>query len=508
MSQAARYRPQPVDHEREFRIDELFFSLTDSKGKITFANEVFTRLSGWKENELVGSPHNIIRHPDMPRAVFYLMWEYLKAGKSFVGYVKNMAKDGAYYWVIALVFPCSGGYFSIRLKPGSKNFAYIRKLYLRMLSEEREYAEQKDDKRGMMSAVDLFSRQLKQDGFENYETFMWKALEDEMRFREEGLKRQNFSRKNREDAVPEKILLFESHLTGLFEQLKSLKELHGKLTEHSQYILKLSRTIRLLSLNAQVGSSRMDGDGASLSAVAGQMGEQSMGGERMLADMQKHITSLSKLLDKMNFDIITAKLQVEMSTVFMNEVHSNGEDSYRSDIPVSGVLKNLQKAFAPRLLLVADEVGRIPSSLRDLRTRVYEIERFLYVLRFIHSAGKIEVARLQDATSFANTFAELIREVNTADDKLKELTGYVERNQQMNNTFLESERVLSAAKEFTDRYAKESDSETDQQETDRKGAVPVKSDDSGYREEGHEGNETPPADQEELVALEEDPDDF
>ena len=72
-------------------------------------------------------------------------------------------------------------------------------------------------------------------------------------------------------------------------------------------------------------------------------------------------------------------------------------------------------------------------------------KRFLYVLRFIHSTGKIEVARLQDAQSFANTFEELIREVNDADGKLKELAGYIENNQKMNGVLLESERVLSVA---------------------------------------------------------------
>ena len=441
-------QPKPVDQERNFQIEELFFSITDPKGKITFANDVFLRLSGWDEKDLIGSPHNIIRHPDMPRAVFYVMWDYLNAGKPFAGYVKNMANDGAYYWVMALIFPYEDGFFSIRLKPSSPYFKKIRAHYSEILAYENEESAKNGDKQGMMAAVELFLRRVKEDGYDDYDHFMWKALEKEMRHREDELRRKGFRRKYRNGAVSEQIRAFDTHLTDLFDRLKSLKELHEKLLEHSRYILQLSRTIRLLSLNAQVGSAQMDGDGASLSAVAGQMGDQSKDGEMMLADMQKHVTALSKLLDKVNFDIITAKMQVEMSTIFLDEVSEKGENFYRSDIPVTEVVNYLQQAYVPKLIVIGDEVGQIPSSLRELRARVYEIERFLYVLRFIHSAGQIEVARLQDASSFANTFQELIREVNNADEKLKELTTYIESNQKMNNVFMESERVLSSAKKL------------------------------------------------------------
>ncbi|MDI6402776.1 PAS domain-containing protein [Balneolaceae bacterium ANBcel3] len=436
-----------VDKERLFRMEELFFSTTDSKGVITFANEVFTRISGYTEKELIGQPHNIIRHPDMPRAVFFLLWDYIKKGEPMAAYVKNKAKDGSHYWVMALVFPHREGYLSIRLKPGSDLFKEVKKIYKKTLTYERDQSSLHGSKKGMMAAVDYLQERLKEVGFESYDRFMWIALENEMRNRELELRKKNYTRKNSNGAVPPYLLSFENHLVKLFDHLKSLKDLHAKLIEHAGYILQLSRSIRMLSLNAQVGSSRLDdGEGDSLSAVAGQMGEQSMGGERMLAELQKHVTVLSRLLNKVNFDIITAKLQVEMSTIFMNEIHEKGSNAYLSDIPVPEVVDLLKEAYAPRLSLIADEVGQIPSSLRELRSRVYEIERFLYVLRFIHSAGKIEVARLEDATSFANTFQELIREVNTADGKLKELSGYIEENQRMNPVFLESERVLSIAR--------------------------------------------------------------
>lgn len=83
--------------------DELIVSRTDLKGKITYANETFASISGYSVEELVGNSHNIVRHPDMPKSVFKQMWEYIKAEQMWKGYVKNLRKDGGYYWVYAEV---------------------------------------------------------------------------------------------------------------------------------------------------------------------------------------------------------------------------------------------------------------------------------------------------------------------------------------------------------------------------------------------------------------------
>jgi PAS domain S-box-containing protein len=94
-------RPIPKDVERPVPEDKFLVSKTDPRGIITYANEVFIEVSGYTEEELIGKPHNIIRHPDMPRTVFKLLWDTIKSGREFWGYVKNMAKDGSYYWVFA-----------------------------------------------------------------------------------------------------------------------------------------------------------------------------------------------------------------------------------------------------------------------------------------------------------------------------------------------------------------------------------------------------------------------
>ncbi|BCD68879.1 PAS domain-containing protein [Nitratiruptor sp. YY09-18] len=89
--------------ETEVPKDELIISRTDLRGIITYANETFAYISGYKPEELIGKPHNILRHPDMPKRVFKELWETIEAGKIWSGYVKNLRKDKGYYWVYAEV---------------------------------------------------------------------------------------------------------------------------------------------------------------------------------------------------------------------------------------------------------------------------------------------------------------------------------------------------------------------------------------------------------------------
>lgn len=123
--------------EAPFEFHELFFSRTDSRGIILSGNNVFQRISQYTWDELLKKPHNVIRHPDMPKGVFYTFWDFLKQGKPIGAYVKNRAKDGKYYWVFAIATPVEGGYLSIRLKPSSDFFAIVQNEYKNLLAYEQ-----------------------------------------------------------------------------------------------------------------------------------------------------------------------------------------------------------------------------------------------------------------------------------------------------------------------------------------------------------------------------------
>lgn len=125
--------------EQSFSADQRLISTTDTTGKITYCNSEFIRISGYSKEELLGSPHNLVRHPDMPAAVFGVMWQYLRAGKSWMGVVKNRCKNGDFYWVSAYVTPIfeNGqlvGYESVRTKPAREQISRAQKLYDRIRS--------------------------------------------------------------------------------------------------------------------------------------------------------------------------------------------------------------------------------------------------------------------------------------------------------------------------------------------------------------------------------------
>lgn len=114
--------------------DMIIVSETDQKGTITFANDDFCKIAGYSLEELVGNPHNMVRHPDMPKAAFADLWKTVQSGKIWKGIVKNKTKDGGYYWVNATAYPSTRPngetrYISIRVAPTKEEIVNAENLY-------------------------------------------------------------------------------------------------------------------------------------------------------------------------------------------------------------------------------------------------------------------------------------------------------------------------------------------------------------------------------------------
>lgn len=132
--------------QNEVHLDDHSFivSKTDLKGKITYANRVFMHIAGYREHELLGVQHNILRHPDMPRGVFKLLWNVIESGNECFAYVKNLCKNGDYYWVFANItvdYDNNGnpiGYFSVRRKPRREAIETIIPIYKEMMRIEQK----------------------------------------------------------------------------------------------------------------------------------------------------------------------------------------------------------------------------------------------------------------------------------------------------------------------------------------------------------------------------------
>lgn len=136
---------QPSGREVHFADDEIIVTKTDARGRITYANAVFERVSGYAEHDALGEPHNLVRHPDMPMCVFRLLWETIEAGKEIFAYVINQAKNGDHYWVLAHVTPTRDadgrivGYHSSRRTATPEAVKAIAGLYGELRRVEKQY---------------------------------------------------------------------------------------------------------------------------------------------------------------------------------------------------------------------------------------------------------------------------------------------------------------------------------------------------------------------------------
>lgn len=162
-------KPTPNSNEKILHENDFIVSKTDSKGKIIYGNKYFIKMSGYDESELLGMPHSILRHPDMPKIVFQLLWERIKKKQEIFAYVKNLCKDGSYYWVFANATATLDGkgairdFHSVRRKPSKRALEVIPNLYTALISEERS--------KGVDASLALLNKILHEKGV-NYDTFV------------------------------------------------------------------------------------------------------------------------------------------------------------------------------------------------------------------------------------------------------------------------------------------------------------------------------------------------
>jgi PAS domain S-box-containing protein len=162
--------------ERFFEAGELIVSKTDLTGRITYANDVFARISGYPVRSLLGQPHSIVRHPAMPRGVFALMWEALRAEAEFFGYVSNLTKSGDHYWVFAHITPSRDpqgrivGYHSNRRTPNRAALPSVVALYRELLKEEARFGA---DRRAAVEASKALLQRKLSGGGQRYDEFVF-----------------------------------------------------------------------------------------------------------------------------------------------------------------------------------------------------------------------------------------------------------------------------------------------------------------------------------------------
>ena len=232
---------RPKSGEAPFHLDEIFFSRTDKRGTIQAWNSVFERVADFPPERLQGAPHRIIRHENMPKGVFWLMWEALKAGQRFGGYVCNKACDGLFYWVYAIVTPTEDGYTSVRIEPTSPLLAKVTALYADALAAEREEGLTPE------ASGHRILQALEAEGFPTYAAFASASIAAEVVARDAGLGRP----------VDPRLAHF-----------REMREIVQSIVAEQRSLLSQMYAMRLVPVNMRIMAARIERQGGAVSAIS------------------------------------------------------------------------------------------------------------------------------------------------------------------------------------------------------------------------------------------------
>lgn len=276
----------------EFGIADVLVSRTDPRGVILAANEVFERVSGYPWEKLHNAPHKVIRHPDMPKGVFWLFWNTLQAGNPIGAFVKNRAADGRYYWVFACVAPLEEGYLSVRIKPQADVVALIETEYAALLKREQSEGLSPAD-----SGAILLAR-IKELGFADYDAFMAEMISTQMQARVEQSTRSG------------SILLSDlTRLTGLW------RDVH----DECQAIFEAHLQIANTPANLRVQAAHLEDRGIPLSVIASNFASLAKDIDQMMDVFVTSVESVSGQIDKSRFLAGLEHLMREVVWVFQSE---------------------------------------------------------------------------------------------------------------------------------------------------------------------------------------------
>ncbi len=382
---------QPKDVESIFNENEMFFSATDLKGIILSGNDVFIRVSKYTLDEMIGKPHNIVRHPDMPRIIFKLLWDYIQSGKPIVAYVKNMAKDGSYYWVLATVFPVfdkEGNiikYLSIRIKPTTEYFKHIKALYSEVLNIEKKY--------GMDRALEFLLDKLNSLGFKDYDDFMIKAFISELKEKMPYLKDTSHT----EERPELQSLLFQIYkMIEIFQETDQIMNMFSDyrniLGSNAKSISSFTEDIRIIALNASVESLRLGSSGIVFSVLSQEMRKSAENSARYINLINETIEKASMFIRDIIFNLGMTNLQILMvKDLIINS--STITNSFEKDIMD---FKHILSTSLSNLRRNKTMLNDLTSQLEKITSYIEKVLSLFEKLEFLHVNGKIESAHLDE----------------------------------------------------------------------------------------------------------------
>lgn len=350
-----------INEESEFSWDELFFSYTNKQGVVEGGNEVFRRISKYDWEEILHKPHSLVRHPDMPRGVFYLFWEVINKNQSIGAFVKNRAKDGTYYWVFALASPIESGFLSVRQKPGGALFQLVPDLYKKWKLQEDK------NKLKPQESMNLILQELQTLGFKDYLDFSSQAFEQCIQMRYEQLEVSEQAR----DLTS--INQVQQMAKGIFDEaVKSIRSYQA---------------IQYIPLNMQIYADNL-GTVPTLSVVAEKYQELATEIQNAIERFEVATVSINESVRSALFAFCSKKLNVEMAQSFADLAADDTSKDYSFEISqLEAVAYQSQNQSLQELKQILNLVQELLFSCENLRT-------VLLGLELIRMSGRIEIAKM------------------------------------------------------------------------------------------------------------------
>ena len=402
--------------ERALGRTELFFSTTDRRGVIRQGNSVFARISGFALDEMVGMPHNLVRHPDMPAGVFRLMWAWLEAGRPIGTYVCNRTKDGAHYWVFAVVSPLDDGYVSVRMAPRGSSLPLVTEVYAETRVAEHDASRQGMSRREVAAVGEqALLAALARRGFASYEEFMHQALP--MEIAAGGVSQEAYRRPEAAGEIARvldgtrAIDLVLSELVGELETFRALGE---ELSHTADHVLEMTGRLEGSVVAAQEASATVAEKSPVLANVAKVMAQPMSDAINELQGLNPGFVALRSDVDRMRFQIALASLYNDMAAAFAAEVHDGVAPAESlSAVPL------LCDAVETCLVEMGRQVRRVSSALGEVATAVSHASTLLEDFRRFIGQWRHLVVR--------HARVELGEKVAPIDAEILATWGYAER---------------------------------------------------------------------------------
>ncbi|SNT28394.1 chemotaxis protein [Antarctobacter heliothermus] len=354
--------------EAKFQLSEAIYSRTDKRGIIQAGNEVFQRVAGHDWDHIIGAPHKLIRHPDMPRGVFHFLWERLKAGQPTGAYVKNRRSCGRFYWVFALVAPTEDGYVSTRIKPVSSLRAEVEEFYGDLVKREAAGANPAESAANLCAWV-------REQGFTSYDAFQSHALATEFEARTRQLGRT-----------------LDPRLKRFVDMTRAISDVWDEATMMTEGF----KAIRTVPMNMRIIASRLENAGGPISAI-------SVNYSQMLEEMTTWVKTFVEGDDCVFAHIRNAVLMGQFlafaSAAEREMISAFGatDDAYPHEVDVAREIAELTEHEERFMQQVVENLSSVEREARRFAHSVLDMKRFVTGLSSTRMMCKIESASLSES---------------------------------------------------------------------------------------------------------------